>query len=228
MKRVGSILFALFIVSYAYCDNTSAVESLMRYAGNIHQFSSIFPQEKVYVQFDNTCYYSGETLWFKAYVVNASNLHRAPSRVLYVELISPSGVLLKHEKLKIVAGQADGSFPLVDASTEDAREKRGVMGYPSGFYEIRAYTYNMLNFSEEAIFSRVIPVYDKPKDQKAMFTSIPVIGRQEKTYVEQYRPKPYKPNNLNVSFFPEGGQALIGVPCKVAFKVTDDTGCGGG
>lgn len=226
MKRVSSILIALLIISYAYCENNRTVESLMHYAGNIYQFSSIVPQEKVYVQFDNTCYYSGEMLWFKAYVVNASNLHRAPSSVLYVELLSPSGVLLKHEKLKIVAGQADGSFSLVDGSTEDAREKRGVLGYSSGFYEIRAYTNNMLNFSEEAIFSRVFPVYDKPKEEKAMFTQNPVTAKEERTYVEQYRPKPDKPNNLNVSFFPEGGQALTGVPCTVAFKVTDDTGLG--
>ena len=45
---------------------------LMRFAGNIHQFNSIFPQEKVYIQFDNTSYYTGETIWFKAFVVNAS------------------------------------------------------------------------------------------------------------------------------------------------------------
>ena len=47
---------------------------LLRFAGNIHQFNSIFPQEKVYLQFDNTSYYTGETIWYKAFVVNASTL----------------------------------------------------------------------------------------------------------------------------------------------------------
>ena len=88
---------------------------LMRFAGNIHQFNSIFPQEKVYLQFDNTSYYTGETIWFKAFVVNASTLKRAESKVLYVDLMSPTGVLLKQQKLKIVAGQADGSFVLKNA-----------------------------------------------------------------------------------------------------------------
>ena len=31
--------------------------------------NQLFPQEKVYLHFDNTSYYLGETMWFKAYVV---------------------------------------------------------------------------------------------------------------------------------------------------------------
>ncbi|MBQ1652038.1 MAG: hypothetical protein II056_06415, partial [Paludibacteraceae bacterium] len=69
-------------------------QDLMRYAGNIHQFNSIYPQEKVFLQFDNTSYYPGETIWFKAFVVNASTLQRSKSKVLYVDLLSPEGVLL--------------------------------------------------------------------------------------------------------------------------------------
>ncbi|MBQ5574041.1 MAG: hypothetical protein IIU69_07165, partial [Bacteroidaceae bacterium] len=34
---------------------------LIRSAGNIMQFDSIWPQEKVYLQFDNTGYFQGET-----------------------------------------------------------------------------------------------------------------------------------------------------------------------
>lgn len=48
-------------------------------------------------------------------------------------------VLLQQQKLKIVAGQADGRIQLVDYATEQARELRGVRPYPSGYYEIRAH-----------------------------------------------------------------------------------------
>ena len=132
-KFIYTFLLAILAAVQCHAESQS-VDSLMKFAGNIHQFNSIFPQEKVYLQFDNTSYYTGETIWFKAFVVNASTLNRAQSKVLYVDLISPYGVLLKQQKLKIVAGQADGSFPLVDGSTSQAREKRGVMNYPSGFY----------------------------------------------------------------------------------------------
>ena len=207
-------------------ESASITNDLMRFAGNIHQFNSIFPQEKVYLQFDNTSYYAGETIWFKAFVVNASTLKRAQSRVLYVDLISPTGVLLKQQKLKVVAGQADGSFPLMDGATEQSREKMGVIEYPSGFYEIRAYTNYMLNFNEETVFSRVFAVYEKPKKEGNYYVETPTIRyRWEKTQ-EEIRPETEKLHKINCEFYPEGGHLVLGKSCRVAFKVTDDTGFG--
>ena len=207
-------------------ETASLTTELMRYAGNIHQFNSIFPQEKVYLQFDNTSYYTGETIWFKAFVVNASTLKRAQSKVLYVDLISPTGVLLKQQKLKIVAGQADGSFPLLDGSTEQAREKRGVLEYPSGFYEVRAYTGYMLNFSEETVFSRVFAVYEKPKKEGNYYAEPPTIRIRWDETTEERRPETEKLHKINCEFYPEGGHLVMGKPCRVAFKVTDETGFG--
>lgn len=202
---------------------------LMRFAGNIHQFNSIFPQEKVYLQFDNTSYYTGETIWFKAFVVNASTLKRAESKVLYVDLMSPTGVLLKQQKLKIVAGQADGSFVLMDGATEQAREKHGVLDYPSGFYEVRAYTSYMLNFGAESVFSRVFAIYEKPKKEGHYYEEPPVmkeiIDKWDAT-LEELRPKTEKLRKINCEFYPEGGHLVVGKPCRVAFKVTDETGFG--
>lgn len=200
-------------------------DALVRYAGNVHQFSSIFPQEKVFIQFDNTAYYAGETIWFKAYVVNAADNHRAESKVLYVDLLSPGGVVLKQQKLKIVAGQCDGSFPLLDASTSQARELRGVLPYPSGFYEVRAYTMNMLNFNQEAIFSRVLPVYEKPKKEGGYYDEKPYMKLHKET-VEQYRPKTSEDAELNAGFFPEGGRMVVGKTNRVAFKVWGSDGTG--
>ena len=200
-------------------------QELMRYVNNINQFNSIYPQEKVYLQFDNTSYYTGETIWFKAFVVNASTLNSTRSKVLYVDLISPDGTLLKQQKLMIENGQADGSFPLLDGSTAQAREKRGVLGYPSGFYEVRAYTNYMQNFSEEAIFSRVFAVYEKPKKDGNYYSESPTINIQ-KTENFELRPQKEKLHNINCAFYPEGGHLIMGKPCRIAFKVTDNTGFG--
>lgn len=231
MNRFFNLVTALVLI----CSGASAgnppetsedhTQDLMRFAGNIHQFNSIYPQEKVYLQFDNTSYYSGETIWFKAFVVNASLMKHAPSKVLYVDLISPTGVLLNQQKLKIVAGQADGSFPLTDAATGQAREKRGEINYPSGFYEVRAYTSYMQNFSEDIIFSRVFAVYDKPQKEGNYYGESPTINtRKPDTWVP--RPKTEKLRTINCAFYPEGGHLIIGKPCRVAFKVTDESGLG--
>lgn len=225
MKRILFSLLTLFAFTTFTVAQETADEALMRYAGNIHQFNSIFPQEKVYLQFDNTSYYTGETIWFKAFVVSASTLGRAQSKVLYVDLLSPTGVLLKQQKLKIVAGQADGSFVLLDGSTAQAREKRGVVEYPSGFYEVRAYTSYMLNFDNDILFSRVLAVYDPPKEEGNYYESSPVITIK-RSETSEFRPKTEKLRKVNASFYPEGGHLIIGKPCRVAFKVTDDTGFG--
>ena len=225
MKKLLTTILLITIATIATAAEENTSDKLMRFAGNIHQFNAIYPQEKVYLQFDNTSYYTGETIWFKAFVVEASTLNRAPSQVLYVDLISPGGVLLQQEKLKIVAGQADGSFPLVDAATSQVRSMRGVTNYPSGFYEIRAYTNNMLNFKKETVFSRVFAIYEQPDKEGEYYSEKPII-KQIITNVEQYRPETEKLDRLNVSFYPEGGHLIIGKPCRVAFKATDASGFG--
>ena len=46
-------------------------------------------QEKVYVHIDNTCYFVGDTIWYKAYVARADNLgYTDISRMVYVELLT--------------------------------------------------------------------------------------------------------------------------------------------
>ena len=200
-------------------------QELMRFADNIREFNSIYPQEKVYLQFDNTSYYAGETIWFKAFVVSATTLGAAQSKVLYVDLLSPDGTVLKQEKLRIKDGQADGSFTLLDGTVSQARAKRGMIGYPSGFYEIRAYTSYMLNFGDEVVFSRVFAVYDKPHKDGNYYGEDPTI-KQYKPEPWELRPKTENLRRINCSFYPEGGHLIIGKPCRIAFKVTDDTGFG--
>ena len=186
-------------------------------------------QEKVYVHTDNTCYFVGDTLWYKAYVVRADNLTPTDmSRILYVELLSPDGVLVERQQIIVAPeGYTCGQFVLQDSLY-------------SGYYELRAYTRWMLNFgvSEhmytvqetwkfmnrqlcadyyrlwDGLYSRVLPVYSKPEeagdyDYRRMY-------QRPKTRLQ----KPKK-DDLEVTFYPEGGHLIEGVPCRVAFDVQD-------
>ena len=95
-------------------------------------------QEKVYLHFDNNCYFLGDTIWYKAYVVLADDNSPEPlSRILYVELLNEQGYLMERQQLQInKSGQADGCFAICDTLF-------------AGYYEIRAYTKWMLNFGYE-------------------------------------------------------------------------------
>ena len=205
-------------------ENKDALTKLRYLASYYNYFSRVCPQERVYLHLDNTAYFQGETIWYAAYVTDDMGIPAPASRVLYVELLSPTGVILRQQKLKIINGRCHGAFMLVDTSVKEAIDRRGATNLPSGYYQIRAYTHSMLNFDDAAIYSRVIPVYEFPKPEGHYDN--PVVA--EYPYREVYRPAPPKrnPQGLSVSFFPEGGHLVSGIPCTIAFKATDDNGLG--
>ena len=221
-KVLSCLLSLIFILSATLSAQTAdKINRLKMLAAQVEAFGVRCPQEKVYLHFDNTAYFQGDNIYYKAYVVNATTLKEAASKVLYVELVSPTGVVLKQQKLKIENGGCHGCFPLVDEPVAFARSLRGAQSYPSGYYEVRAYTREMQNFDNAYIFSRVFPVYVKP--QKEGNYDNPVL-QQYKTRIDVVRPKGDNLDKVNASFFPEGGNLVMGLPCQVAFKITGKDG----
>ena len=74
-------------------------------------------QEKVYLHLDNNCYYKGDTIWYKSYVVRADNLdYTDMSHILYVELLSPDGLVVERQNIIVSPdGYGDGNFALKDS-----------------------------------------------------------------------------------------------------------------
>ena len=189
-------------------------------------------QEKVYIHTDNQCYFVGDTLWYKAYVVRADDLTPTDmSRLLYVELLSPDGLLVERQTVIISpTGYTCGQFALIDSLY-------------SGYYELRAYTRWDLNFNVrrhyyrndetwafynrqmaadyyrvwDGLYSRVFPVYSKP--EKAGDYDARRMYQRPRTRLPRK-----KKDNLIVTFYPEGGHLIDGVENRVAFEVTDQHG----
>ncbi len=198
----------------------------------LQQSSQTQVQEKVYVHTDNQCYFVGDTLWYKAYVVRADNLQPTDkSRLLYVELLSPDGLLVERQTVIVSPqGYTCGQFALTDSLY-------------SGYYELRAYTRWMLNFNMrhhyyrndetwgfynrqmaadyyrvwDGLYSRVLPVYGKP-DQAGDYDSRHMYQRPKTRLARQ------KKDELVVTFYPEGGHLIDGVPNRVAFDICDQHG----
>ena len=131
------LCFLLCLLPAKVVADEEELSALKQYASNIVQFNKVNPQEKVYLHMDNRSYFIGDTIFFKAYVLHSAT-HRLSnmSKVLYVELLSDTGIELERMKLKIDGGMCAGSFIVRD-------------DYRTGYYEIRAYTRNMLNFGRE-------------------------------------------------------------------------------
>jgi hypothetical protein len=212
MKNTNRILFLLCFISGAlFAQQDSATLKLNSFVKNVNKFSFLYPQEKVYLHFDNTAYYLGETIWFKSYVVTAENSQLSSlSKVLYVELLTPEGNVLQTQKLKIEDGQAHGGFMLKDSLY-------------SGYYEVRAYTKCMLNFGDDGIFSRVFPIYDKPLNA-GVFPNKKMTVRPKSKSLYSARAKSEKLDKINITFFPEGGSLITGLINRVAYKVVDKEG----
>lgn len=233
MKLLLLNLLSLFVWQpYAAAQTDSLLNQLQE---NFENFGRVNPQERVYLHFDNTSYYKGEHIWYKAYVMEGSTLAPSPlSRILYVELLNPIGLPVETQKLMVRDGQASGSFMLKDTLN-------------AGFYEVRAYTAWMLNFTpgnghgwdrltgilskefygdrfqhylrgNAGIFSRVFPVYEHVDSGRYDQRRMPRLAKATASLTE--KPK----DRLQMTFYPEGGNLVRGVPTRIAFQASTTEG----
>ena len=229
MKRI--IFITLLTISTLVLSAQSAADSTER--NNLDNLilrsvaiETLFPEERVYLHFDNTAYYLTETIWFKAYVMSgADNTPTTVSKVLYVELVAPEGYVVETKKYKIDdSGCCNGEFELSPLLL-------------SGYYEIRAYTRYMLNRGKDAIFSRVFPIFDRINadnwdfknmlDRRRAFLS--GLNKKSSAFTNEYtQPAPkWVHSNLprnDVKFYPEGGHLVDNIESLVAFEVFGNDG----
>ena len=208
------ILFSILSVLFLSLPSFSQSDSLTvhRYPLMVDAFNRAYPQEKAYLHFDNTGYFIGETVHFKAYVVDCSidSLSRL-SRILYVELVSPGGDVLETRKVRLENGLGVGDIKLDNVLT-------------SGFYEIRAYTRWMTNWGEEACFSRVFPIFGRPRHEGDYSNRSMDDNTGLKRLPDMRDTKEDKSSDYNIGIYPEGGHFVEGLVNRVAFQVTDEYG----
>ncbi len=206
--------------------------TLRAWADRLDVQSRVLTQEVTFVHMDNSCYFQGDTVFYKAYVVRSDNGRLSDmSRVLYTELLDNDGYLIERQILKLKDGQAHGSFCLSDTLY-------------CGYYELRAYTRWQLNWGVfehehsdrtkywffnrkmeeeyfrdyDKLYSRVFPVYKKPSTPGDYAHDMTL--RPLRRY---YRTKEEKPK-AEVSFFPEGGSWVAGTEQRIAFEARSDEG----
>jgi hypothetical protein len=153
--------------------------------------------EKVYLHIDRDHYIPGDDIWFKAYVTDAFTNMPAPSPTnLHVELISSAAEIIQSRILRVEGGIANGDFHLPDSIAP-------------GNYLIRAYTNYMRNFDNQFFFSKNIAVINPAYVSNSMSDTI--------NHIE---------NQLDITFFPEGGSLVDSISSVVAFKAVNALGNG--
>ena len=228
-KRLNIILL-LFIALTASAEDIPTTVS--EWADRLTRFGKAIPQEKVYVHTDNSCYFLGDTIWFKAYTRRTDlAIPSNVSGVLYADLLNQDGYLVERQLIKMTNGEGWGAFALKDTLY-------------AGFYELRAYTRWQLNWGQtehphtanaekwfyskemakeyyrdyDKLYSRVFPVYDRPKEPGKYYHDMTL--RPLRRYFKDDAPKPA----LTLSLFPEGGNLVGGLPCRIAFEAVSEEG----
>ena len=229
MKKYLFMLFTFLVATGA----VHAQGSLELMANRLRDFGARVPQEQVFLHLDNTGYYLGDTLYYKAYVSRGDNGRPTNlSGILYCELLNDDGYLVERQMIALEKGEGYGNFSLADTTLY------------AGYYELRAYTKWQLNwgvteqphsqwaekyfFSKdmardyyrdyEKLYSRVFPVFDRPLapgDFSQDMTLRPLAA---------YYKNPADDPETTLQLFPEGGSLVAGLKQRVAWEVRNQQG----
>ena len=131
------IIFSVFAGNNSF-GQAQKVDSILELYANKYQ------PEKIHVHFDKYIYNKGETIWFKAYILNGTELS-ALSKNFYIDFFDNSGNLLKHYVNPVFQSSSSGQFEIPAA-------------YTGSFIHVKAYTQWMLNFDSAFNYTKDIVV----------------------------------------------------------------------
>ncbi len=136
-RIVLSILFSAYRI-YAI-GQVKPIDTLI---GQLNNTRARLPVEKLYLQLDKPAYLKNDTIWFKAYLLNADYLTPSTrSGLLYIELDDSNNKSIKRIMVPLASGLSWGNIALDESM-------------PEGNYTLRAYTNWMRNFGEDYIFKK--------------------------------------------------------------------------
>ena len=143
MMRI-KVLTALMALSLVLCASAQDVQAI---AERLDLQRYEFPQEKIHVMTDRGAYLAGDTLWLRAWVVDAAT-HQpvSASKFVYVELLTPTDSVCACAKIhQDDGGVFQGYLPIPDE-------------LPEGRYQLTVYTMFMQSAGVDYFYRQPIEV----------------------------------------------------------------------
>jgi len=139
------LLFCSCGVGYAQQGNSAA--ALLQLTRHSDSLVNQIGAEKLYIQFDKPYYGTGDTIWFKAYLLNVPTYRlSARSGLLHIDIANDSNKVVKQYLLPVENGLSRGSLTLDEKI------------FKPGDYTLRAYTNWMQNFGSDHFFYKTIRI----------------------------------------------------------------------
>ena len=139
-KIICSLILILLVVPSLPAQEKVSFDTI---TSRMAEQLNMYPKEKLHVHIDRSCYLPGDTLWFKAYMVNASShIPIRLSRYVYVELVNPENETIDRVKIRPdEMNQFHGYIPIPE-------------NLAGGNYSLLAYTRYMLFEENQPVFKR--------------------------------------------------------------------------
>lgn len=205
MKNLQIIIFFAFLVTSV---------SAMDIRKSVVEYYQKVPQEKLFLHTDKDQYVAGDTVWFRAHLVDAlTMMNSSESRYVYIELYDGDRKLLERHMVK------------KDSLGVFANALRLSPLLPTGAYTLMAYTQWMQNFPNKRFFYKPIMIADKDTksipsaDQEATYvgdtlpakvqSEIKVLQRNEYLYVSYISDNPTQNNKLSLAIYGSGNIIVV-------------------
>ncbi|MDE5971372.1 MAG: hypothetical protein K2G94_01350 [Muribaculaceae bacterium] len=174
-----------------------------------------YPQEKIHVDTDRGAYLGGDTVRFRAFLVDAATHRPAEgSEYVYVELRDPFGKVAGRVKVKRRDGRFAGMLPLPKEMAE-------------GAYTLSAYTLFMQNQGQEYFFRKPLPVKSYYSLKYKLDSEFTPDGRLRVSLTEGQGRRPVESESLTLSG-PDGVVADAGrKKSSYTFRISDKVRDGG-
>ena len=140
LGRGLTILF-FFIIFFSFTSKGQVFDSLL----NIYEEQ--FPHEKIHIHFDRTMYNTGETIFYKLYVLSGMEW-TSLSKNVYVSWYDNNGNYIKQTAAPLFQSSVKGSFEVP-------------ANYKGNFLRVKAYTRWMLNEDSVFLFEKNIPINER-------------------------------------------------------------------
>jgi hypothetical protein len=203
-KYTQGIFKILFFIVFVIPAHISAQENqyanIDSIAGKMIEDLRSHSVEKILLTTNKPMYAAGETLWFKAFIIDSINSKLInKSKILYADFVNDKDSVIKQLLFNAGKLQTSGHI-LLDNSL------------PQGYYWLRAYTKALISENKSDV--AILPVY--------------VFSKIENDVQDRHKGKMTTPGAQNtqpqIEIYPEGGQLISGINCVVALKAHDAKG----
>lgn len=134
----------------------------------IAEYYKKFPQEKIFIHTDKDQYMAGDTVWFRAHLVDAMTMtERSESKFVYVELYDSNMSLVDRHMVK------------ADSLGVFANALRLSPQMATGAYTLMAYTTWMQNFPNRRFFYKRLIIAEKDARDIAPAQDVTYVGGNE-------------------------------------------------